>query len=328
MPGATLAGVLVEALVLTTVVCGPSPATTLQSGAQTRVYTRAGTAYVCARHGRRTIKLGKADHLRGLRISSQFVAVIRARGTQQLLTVYDLRRGREIERVNGIDFSAVQLARNGVATWQQAGTGGARIVAQSGGRLLEHAVGIDPGYLGAAGSVVAWRENGVTRMRLGRSTPAGALVRAGQVHIEADRTLRARLGDGAAVQLGTPYDSGDTSSGGDGLDALVVEGQFVATRYSADRGGTSAGGSLRIVDLSTRAARNVCETVSGSVQTFVLAPGGRAGCALRADGDQLQIRAEGTVLDQGPGLHLDSLVRRGDMLVWNKDGLEHTAPLP
>ncbi len=206
----------------------------------------------------------------------------------------------------GFNFSAVRLARNGVATWQQAGTGGARVVAQSGGRLLEHAVGIDPGYLGAAGSVVAWRENGMIRMRLGRSTPAGVLVRAGAVRIEADRTLRARLGDGAAIRLGAPYDSGDTSGAGDGLDALAVEGQFVAVRFSADRTGASAGGSLRIVDLGTRAERTLCETVSGYVQTFVLAPSGRAACALRADGDQLQIRAEGAVLDQGPGLDLAS----------------------
>ncbi len=319
---------LAEALVLASVVCGPSSATTLHSGAQTRLYTRAGTAYACARHGRRTIKLGGADQLRGVRISSQFVAITRTRGTQQLLTVYDVRRGREIERVPGVDFSAVRLARNGVATWQQAGTGGARMVAQSGGRLLEHAVGIDPGYVGVGGSVVAWRAAGMIRVRLGRLTPAGVLVRAGEVRIEADRKLRARLGDGAAVPLGAPYDSGDTSSGGDGVDALAIEGQFVAARYSADRSGTSAGALLRIVDLSTRAARNVCETVSGYVQRFVLAPSGRAVCAMRADGDQLQIRAENAVLDQGPGLSLDSLVRRGNELVWIKDGLEHTAPLP
>jgi hypothetical protein len=41
-----------------------------------------------------------------------------------------------------------------------------------------------------------------------------------------------------------------------------------------------------------------------------------------------EIRSDGTVLDRGEGIDVDSLARRGDRLVWVHDGVERTAPLP
>jgi hypothetical protein len=164
----------------------------------------------------------------------------------------------------------------------------------------------------------------------------GTLLRVGDLRFAVRRGrlwLRGPLGArGRRTLLGLPISACSSSSGCAGIDALQVAGRFVAVRERSHAAGES-GGEIRVYDLARDRKRATCRSHGrhGGVGSFVLTDTGRVACALigdTSDASRDQIRAEGVVLDQGSGIDIESLVRRGDRLVWLYDRAERSAPLP
>jgi hypothetical protein len=221
------------------------------------------------------------------------------------------------------------------------GRAGTVDVGSSAGRQYANAPDIDPSVLGLAAVSVAYEQGDTFRLAALEEAEVtdGTLLRVGDVRFTAVhrrfgvwRRLLARPGvNGTAMSLGAPTSACVSSSGCSGIDALQVAGRFVAVRDRFYSSGDS-GGEIRVYDLARHRRRDICRTpgVSGDVGSFVLTDTGKVACVVLDYGivSTAQVRAEGAVLDQGAGIDADSLVRRGDRLVWLNDGVARSAPLP
>jgi hypothetical protein len=237
-------------------------------------------------------------------------------------------------------FTRIRLARSGIAAYiADFGPQGDRVVQDTDGGIYARGARLDPAFLRLAGSTVAWRVGSTYEFSAleERQSPPGTLLVLDRVRVEAivsaHRTeLRARYGRRPTVPLGEPKSVCGSSSGCSGIDALQSVGHFLAARYFATSL-NDVSGRLTIHDLRTGQDRILCRRVySGYVRAFVLTGRGTAACTVSLNGvgapQVHEIRAEGRLLDRGPGIDPDSLHRRGDRLVWLNDSVERTAPSP
>ena len=317
--------------------CGPA-GDSIAATRDARVYVRVGRVLGCHRARPRPTPLGRARALLGARAAGRFAAVA-LRGRP--LAVYDLRRGidtgRSAERIPRL--SSLRLTAGGVAAYiARLPTGEYEVGAPA--LTFEAARGrdIDPRYLRIAGNVLAWREGrafGVVWLPEGPAAPARVLASNRTVVLEARgfELLARRHGGGRRVPLGNAICDCISSSGNAGVTTVAVAGRFAAARYasSAFREGRSED-RITVADTTEASTRETC--VSGGIRSFLVTAEGGVACAVEAEFDTSirrrtrQIRSEDAVIDEGPGIDLRSLHRRGAEIVWRHDGAERTAPLP
>jgi hypothetical protein len=333
-------------------VCGPGPAATVVENREARLYVRPRggreSVFGCHRERRRARLLGDRSRLRLVRLAGDYAAMVRtaqAIAGEQLIVV-NLRRGRVRQRVEARRgpydgaFVRVRLDRTGIAAYTlqrppSDGFAGYVTVAATGYGIWPSAPDIDPSVLGLAGNSVAYRQADTFRLAPFDDTEVsdGTLLRVGDMRftVRRDRLwLHAR--SARRAMLGDPSGACLSSSGCSGIDALQVAGRFVAVRDRSYHSGDSSG-EIRIYDVARGSKRTTCRTqgLHGGLGSFVLTDAGSVACAVSyysPDPPEVQIRSEGVVLDRGLGIDDESLVRRGDRLVWLHDGVERSAPLP
>jgi hypothetical protein len=334
-------------------VCGPAMAETVMQNREARLYVRSrgGREWVfgCYRGCRQGRVLGDRSRLRLTRLAGHYAAMVRAvrPAVGERLVIFDLRRGRAGRHVRarrgshrGV-FVRVRLDRTGVAAYtlqRPPGDGlpGTISVAATADGFWPSAPDIDPSVLGLAGMSVAYRQGDTFRIAPFEETNVsdGTLLRLDDLRFTVRRgRLWLHAGPGAdrrTVLLGDPISACVSSSGCAGIDALQVAGRFVAVRDRFYDTGES-GGEIRVYDLVRHRTRTACRSPGrfGSVGSLVLTDTGLVACVLVDDlADRHAVRAEGVVLDRGPGIDAESLMRRSDRLVWLHDGVERSAPLP
>jgi hypothetical protein len=336
-------------------VCGPAAVETVAQNREARVYVRSlggrERVFGCHQERRRARLLGDRSRLRLVRLAGRYTAVVRTARAPvgEQLVVFNLRRGRARRRVearrdprDGV-FVRVRLDRTGIAAYTlrrppRDGLPGTVAVAATADGFWASAPDIDPSVLGLAGISVAFLQGETFRLAPFDEAKVtdGTLLRVGDVRFTVRRGrlwLHAPPGaERRRLPLGYPMSACLSSSGCEGIDALQVTDRFVAIRDRFYATGES-GGQIRVYDVARGRRRTTCRSrgLHGDVGSFVLTDTGLVACALEgvsADATEDQIRAEGVVLDQGPGIDVDSRMRRGDRLFWFHDGLEQSAPLP
>jgi hypothetical protein len=278
----------------------------------------------------RTLRLGARSALLGVRAAGRFAAVA-LRGRR--LQVHDLRRGREGERSPERirELTALRLTDGGVAAYIARRRDGELEVGSTGFDFTVHGPGFDPRHLRIAGRLIAWRSDGAYGAGAFTTGPAAGRGPIGSnrtVVLEARRDeLIARPSDGfgGAVRIGRVACECISSSGGSGVDDVRLAGPLAAARFSAAdfRSGTDRG-HVVLADTRTGDRRETC--AGEAVGSYVVTSIGGLACAV--SGDVRQIRSGGAVIDEGRGIDLRSLRRRGEQIVWRHDGAERTAPLP
>jgi hypothetical protein len=309
--------------------CGP-PGRTLAATREARVYARGARLLGCHRDGRRTVRLGARRALLGVRAAGRFAAVA-LRGRR--LQVFDLRRGRagETSPERIWKLTALRLTDGGVAAYIARRRDGVPEIGSPGFSFAVRDPDLDARYLRIAGRLIAWRSDrafAVAEFSIGPAAGRGPVGSNGLVVLEARRDeLFARPvgGYGRAVRLGHAGCECISSSGFSGIADVRLAGPFAAARQASSdfRAGIDRG-SVLLADTRDGTHRETC--TGEVVGSYVVTSAGGVACAVSEGGKQ--IRSGGAVVDEGRGIDLASLRRRGETIVWRHDGAERSAPLP
>ena len=331
---------MLATLLAVAAVCGPAGATTLAQSQSARVFSRAGQVRGCTRSRRGSWRLGDADRVLEARVAGRY-ALLRRRG--ESLAVYDVARRRRETAVQPIvgppaTFVRTIFDRSGSAAYLARNTDtGEYEVGSTGTGILARGFDIDPRVLRYAGWVIAYRRtSGYELAGTDELSPAGdgTLARRGRMRLGVrGRELWARIGPGGRrLGLGSAIGSCTSPSGCNGVDGVRLQPRFAAARINLYDYGSSVGW-VTVGDPRARERHTTCRAYA--VRSYVLFADGAVACAViqragpgEAYDARRQVLGEGAVLDEGPGIALDSLRRRGDELVWRHDGAERTAPLP
>jgi hypothetical protein len=176
------------------------------------------------------------------------------------LTLYDLGRRRRVgaRRLNAGPVTAIALTAAGSAAWIER-HGGLQEVRRLGGDTLDGARDIDPAFLYLKGDTVSYREGDYVRLGFYRheraaDTTSGSLGRAGDVRLVlAGGRIGASYADGPWITLGSPQsdpepDGGEGNRGG--IDALRINGSWIAARDNGYEFQTGLHGSVTVFDLT------------------------------------------------------------------------------
>lgn len=307
--------------------CGPAHVEELARTAQTRVYVQEGVARGCHR-GRRSIALGDGKRIAHVYMAGRFTALRRTEAYGESLRIYDLRARRTRgEKARVRRFTDIVVDSRGVAAHlsYRLQDGALELNDSDGGY---YGFGYEPGFLAFKGTVIATRDGagyGFAGLDWdSRRAREGTLVSHGAVRVEVSRgsRLTVRRGDDSPLKLGDAIGPCASPSTCSGIGAVqITADRFVASHWAtAERGGEDV---LTVHDLDTRRQRRPCPIAT----RFVLGESGRVACSYRSPAGA-EVAVEGVVLDQGTDVEPDSLVRRGDQIVWRRGGVERTAPLP
>jgi hypothetical protein len=317
--------------------CGPVHAQTLARDAEARVYSRAGAVFACDGHV--TAALGPRSRFIAAQLAGRRLALRRrmSPGREQL-TTYDLRRGHLRERVNlAGTFAAVRVNRLGTAVYVARPASRPAFIRTARGLWGEQAPNVDPASLVLAGATIAWRAGGeaiqVRQLDFFKSRKTIPFLRVGDVRLTMRASvLYAQVGGSPARKLGYGLGQCESSSGCAGVAMVQAAGRFLAVgEASIDFDGDRR--ALAVRDLQRGTTRTACDPGRsatyfwGTYGALVLTDRGAIACGMTVRGIP-RIQSENTVLDEGAGLDSETLVRRGDQLVWTHNGVERTAPLP
>ena len=314
-------------------ICGPAGATTLARSDVGRVFVSRGSARGCVRSRSGSWRLGDASRVLEARVAGRY-ALVRRPG--EVLSVYDLRERRRTASAGSfsgsVRFTAIRFHRSGVAAYASQDPSGRVEINTTDGAWGAEGADIDPGFVGLAGSVLAWRRAGGIEMQDEglELAPFAQTVLRGRITIEVDHysELRAHLGNRRPVALGDAATPCISSSGCSGVNRIQIAGDHVAARdWQADPVASQYAGAVTVADLRGRTRRVTCR--SQEVHEYVVTEEGAVACLIDAGeppSSTQEVRSENAVLDSGTGI--SALRRLGGEIVWRHDGIERTAPLP
>lgn len=344
-----LLGILVAGLVAAPAAearppCGPAGATTLARGGDARVYVAGARVVGCHRGTSRRLRLGARRGVRRALVAGRYAAVVHRRAAGEKIVLYDARRARWVADTSSLSLRRITRLRLdpvGIAAYVAVRSRGDATVGTVGDYntdTLAYGDGIDLRTLGFAGSTVAWRRGPnveFVAVYVDEGDPApGRLLRLdgldltaadGEMYLRPDGRSRLSLGRACAL------------NGCSGIDALQRAGRFVLVRtVSYDRDRAYAG--LDLVDVVERTKVEIYgtpENTSVDLGSFVVTEGGATVFAVEEDPlwppERLGVRriatGDGRVLDEGRGIDIDSLRRRGARVVWLNAGVERSAPI-
>lgn len=260
-------------------ICGPARASTVTASADVRVYVRSGELKACDRRGGPVRSLGARSRALGVWVAGPRIAVRRARGTGERLSVYTPRAlARTYHKDVTGSIEAVALERRGVAVLVERAPDGQTRVRVTRGPLSFAAPGFIPGSLRFRGGVAAWRDrtglnlfallNGTRRAEtLARFDTLELTVRGG--------VLRYRRAGTATVELAEVLAECTSSQGCSGIDRVQVSGRFLAARTSG-YGPDGSRAEVEVYDLKSGRHRAACP--SGAFGDFTLARDGAVAC--------------------------------------------------
>jgi len=242
-------------------VCGPARATTVATSADVRVYVRSGELSACDRRGGPERSLGARSRALGVWVAASRIAVRRARGTGERLSVYTLRTpARTYHKDVAGSIEAVALERRGVAVLVERSTDGQTRVRVTRGPLSFGVAGFVPGSLRFRGGVAAWRDRtGLNLFALLNGTRrVQTLARFGTLELSVrGGVLRYRRQGTNAVELAEVMTECTSSQGCSGIDQVQVSGRFLVAR-TLHFGPDGDRAQVEVYDLKSGRHRTVC----------------------------------------------------------------------
>lgn len=260
-------------------ICGPARAATVTTSADVRVFVRSGELRACDRRGGPVRSLGARSRALGVWVAGSRIAVRRARGTGERLSLYTPRAPRRTyhKDVTG-SIEAVALERRGVAVLVERGTDGQTRVRVTRGPLSFAAPGFTPGSLRFRGGVAAWRDRtGLNLFALLSGTRrTETLARFDTLELTVrGSVLQYRRQGTATVELAEVLAECTSSQGCSGIDRVQVSGRFLAARTSG-YGPDGSRAEVEVHDLRTGRHRAACS--DGAFGDFTLARDGTVTC--------------------------------------------------
>jgi hypothetical protein len=288
-PRSTLFGAVIMATAWATpapaaTVCGPDRAQTLATSDEARVYVRAGVVRACHRDGGPVRWLGRRERALDVKVEGRRIAIRRALGAGERLTVYALRSRARTQRrdVEG-SIAAMALDPRGIAALVEVTPEGDTRIRFSRGRLTPPAPGILPSSLAFRGGVVAWRDQeGIQLFRaLSPTERPEKLARIGNVTLSVrDDILRYQRRGQPVVPFATPIHECTSSQGCEGVDRILVAGDFLAAR-TLQLGASDNRIRVAVYNLDTGGDRVACDYSIPYPQgagSFQLTPDGAVTC--------------------------------------------------